>query len=383
MVFEVVAMPEIDVPEVAFPFIVFSMCAVGLLVLSVQYWAQGTMRWMSGQAVFPTPEPRQLQRWGVVDLVFAFLVVVGLQMFAAYSGVLLHIGTRPAPDGELGLSLITWISAIQTFAAFIVTAFIARRCGVKASSIGWSLSRITHDIRLGLKAFIVLAPPIYFLMSVVHWLSGQEYKHPIHEMASQDPWMLLPALFLAVILAPLGEEFAFRVLLQGFLESLSIGRFNVEKFFIGRVDDTDSQTLYESKNIQAAPEVIVSSNLSSAEWSNPYATSTTVLDGHEIPSFDPSYSEHPSVPLAVDISSEVAVETSLPWWPMFVSGLIFGLAHFEYGMSWIPLTVLGIALGWLYRITNRIWPSLVVHFCVNALSMIGFSLSVLFGEPHV
>ena len=75
------------------------------------------------------------------------------------------------------------------------------------------------------------------------------------------------------------------------------------------------------------------------------------------------------------------METVLPWWPVFVSGILFGLAHFEYGMSWVPLIVLGIVLGWLYRVTNRIWPSLIVHFLVNATSMTGFALTVLFGDP--
>jgi len=382
MVFEVVAMQETDVPEVALPMIVFSMCIAGLLALSARYWVQGLMRWMTGQAVFPKPEPRRIQRWGFVDLIFALLAVVGLQLVGFYSGVLFQIGDRPGPDGQPGLNLMTWISAVQTFAAIMVTVFIATRCSVSASSIGWSLARLSYDTRLGFKAFVVLAPPVYLLMIVVTLLSGQEYKHPIHEMASDNPWMLLPAVFMAVVLAPIGEEFAFRVLLQGFLESLSVGRFSVEKFFLGRVFDPELRICETIAIDRSVPEFQATSNPSISDSSNPYVAMSTTLDDDKQPIVGSLFGERLSADESVDSTDQTITETSLPWWPMIVSGLLFGLAHIEYGMSWIPLTVLGIALGWLYRVTNRIWPSLVVHFCVNATSMIGFSLTVLFGDPH-
>jgi membrane protease YdiL (CAAX protease family) len=372
-------MQETDVPKVALPFIVFSMGILGLLILSARFWLQGLMLWVAGRPVFPKPESRSMQRWGFVDLAFAFALVVGLQLAAAYSARLLHIGPRPGPDGEMGLMLVTWVSAIQTLAVGLTTVFIAQRCNIATSSIGWSIARLFYDLRLGVKAFIIMAPPVYLLMIIVTWLSGREYEHPIHKMASDDPWMLLPAIFMAVILAPLGEEFAFRVLLQGFLESLSVGRFSLEKFFVGRAFDSGSQLplAVESQPIDSEFDVI--QNPRPDAILNPYEASNA-LDSQASSPIEPAYLGTSSGD-PFGSSEDVANSPRLPWWPMVVSGLLFGLAHFEYGMSWIPLSVLGIALGWLYRITNRIWPSLVVHFCINATSMIGFSLSVLFGDP--
>ncbi len=330
VVVEVTPMQQSEIPEIALPFAIFTMCLLGLLALSARLWLKGTLLWITGQVVLPQPEPRRMQCWGFVDLIVAFFVVAGLHKVAASTGTMFRIAPPPIPGGELDLRMIAWISTVQSLAMIVVTAFIVLRCGVKTANIGWSLARWFSDLRLGINAFIVLAPPVYLLMIAVTWLSGHDYKHPIHEMAGKDPWLLLPAIFLAVILAPLSEEFAFRVLLQGFLESLSVGRFSIEKFFFGRLPVEQPDEL----PVELPDEQQVSLN-----------------------------------------------EPTLPWWPVIVSGILFGLAHFEYGMSWIPLIVLGIALGWLYRVTNRIWPCLVVHFCVNATSMIGFTLTVLYGDP--
>ena len=294
----------------------------------------------------PTPEPRQLQRWGLVDLIFAFLAVLGVQLFASVTGIMLQIGTRPTADGDLDMRLVTWISIIQPIAIVFICMFIGLRCRVKFAALGWSLNRWIQDLRLGVITFVVIAPPMYILMAVVTLFSGKEYSHPIQEMVNKDHWMLIPAILMAVALAPLGEEFVFRVLLQGFLESMSKGRFRLEKFMLGRIHVDELQAI------------------------DPQAVDPQAVDPQAV---DPQAID----PQAVD----TPMETVLPWWPVFVSGILFGLAHFEYGMSWVPLIVLGIVLGWLYRVTNRIWPSLIVHFLVNATSMTGFALTVLFGDP--
>ncbi len=66
-----------------------------------------------------------------------------------------------------------------------------------------------------------------------------------------------------------------------------------------------------------------------------------------------------------------------PLWPALVTGVLFGLAHLGYGLSFIPLIVLGIILGLLYRATHSIWPSLMVHFILNSSSMIALGIGIL------
>jgi membrane protease YdiL (CAAX protease family) len=371
-------MQEAEIPQVALPFVIFSMFLFGVLLLSVWYWIQGLLRWTSGLAVLPKAELHPIQRWGLIDLMLAFVVVVGLQWVAIESGVLLRIGPRPKSQGDIGLILTTWVYAIMTLAVVVMTYAIAQRCKVTASSIGWSTARLLDDIRLGLKAFIVVIPVVYTLMIAATLLSGKGYEHPIQKMASEDPRLLLAAIFMTVILAPIGEEFLFRVLLQGVLESVSVGRFSFEKLFFGRVSEQTATigTFSDSEpsTSQLGDEFPRSTSLTSTYIEvplNPYETHASI-DAIET---------KPRAEAYLGASELEEVKASPPWWPIILSGVLFGLAHFEYGMSWIPLSVLGIVLGWLYRVTNRIWPSLVVHVCINATSMIGFSLTVLFGDP--
>ncbi len=326
-----------------------------------------------------------MQGWGLVDLIFTIFVVVGLQVMAAIAGFMLQIGPRPGRDESLSLPMMAWISTVQSLALVIVSFFIALRLGIKATSVGWSLGRIFQDIWLGILAFIVIAPPMYLLMVIVTKWSGTEYSHPIQEMASENPWLLIPAMFMAVILAPIGEEFVFRVLLQGFLESMSKGRFTIEKLLLGRrnapaqepsrpfgFDDVSKSSLPDGLQIDYVNPYVITNPTINIE------TQSDRVDASHLNSMNASDDECFVRKDSTDMNGMV---TSLPWWPIFVSGILFGLVHFEYGMSWIPLSILGIALGWLYRVTNRIWPSLVVHICVNSTSMIGFALTVFFGDP--
>jgi membrane protease YdiL (CAAX protease family) len=69
--------------------------------------------------------------------------------------------------------------------------------------------------------------------------------------------------------------------------------------------------------------------------------------------------------------------TRRPWWPILVSGTLFGLMHYSYGLSWAPLILLGFVLGFLYRATHRIWPSLFFHVIFNSMAICSMALQIL------
>jgi membrane protease YdiL (CAAX protease family) len=60
--------------------------------------------------------------------------------------------------------------------------------------------------------------------------------------------------------------------------------------------------------------------------------------------------------------------------PIVASALVFAAMH--QGADRIALFVLALFLGFLYRQTHRIFPSLVVHACINALAIAGLWLGV-------
>ena len=65
-----------------------------------------------------------------------------------------------------------------------------------------------------------------------------------------------------------------------------------------------------------------------------------------------------------------------PWWPIGVSAIFFSLMHLSHGPDWIPLLVLSLGLGYLYRQTHRLLPCIVVHFLLNLVSFSLFLVEV-------
>lgn len=60
--------------------------------------------------------------------------------------------------------------------------------------------------------------------------------------------------------------------------------------------------------------------------------------------------------------------------PILISSALFAVMH--QGADRVALFVLALFLGFLYRQTHRIFPSLVVHACINALAVLALALGV-------
>jgi membrane protease YdiL (CAAX protease family) len=60
--------------------------------------------------------------------------------------------------------------------------------------------------------------------------------------------------------------------------------------------------------------------------------------------------------------------------PILISSALFSVMH--QGADRVALFVLALFLGFLYRQTHRIFPSLVLHACINALAVLALALGV-------
>jgi len=52
----------------------------------------------------------------------------------------------------------------------------------------------------------------------------------------------------------------------------------------------------------------------------------------------------------------------------FLSSIIFGLAHLDL-VAFIPTSILGFLLAYMYHRSNSIWPGIILHVLVNALGL--------------
>lgn len=88
-------------------------------------------------------------------------------------------------------------------------------------------SPITRQIRDGTYAFLLALGPVYLTILATAPFRSLEAQHPIIKLLRDDPNFAVIGLafLLAVVMAPLFEELAFRVVIQGWLQSQSTPMF--------------------------------------------------------------------------------------------------------------------------------------------------------------
>lgn len=113
---------------------------------------------------------------------------------------------------------VTAISRVLSLgAAFALLLLLVR---ATPANMGLSRSHAAGDVMLGVVAFFAVAVPIYYLQYVLaQWYPE---KHPLIRTLTKnhDGGLFLFAAVVAVIIAPLTEEFLFRSFLQGWLEKI-------------------------------------------------------------------------------------------------------------------------------------------------------------------
>jgi membrane protease YdiL (CAAX protease family) len=171
-------------------------------------------------------------------------------------------------------------------------------------------------------------------------LPNELTKHPLVEMlATSDPdvIVLVLATVMAVVAAPIGEEIAFRLLLQGWLEKWEDRRLG------WRNPPLAEPPLGEKLDPGAGLET------------TSHVTEVEVIE---------------LVPIEVEPPKVGVGGLPYGWTPIIFSSMLFAAAHIGYGPEPIPLFVLALVLGYVYQRTHRIIPCIVAHALFNLLSMV-------------
>jgi len=324
--------------------------ALMVVLAGVWGWIGVLRRWRAGKSILPS-EPRRPVPWGLLDLVFTvfvFFALQGLGLLLARQAFNVDPSLDLAemtPRARAVVLLSGAVSSLLTSA--ISLAVIKLRTGAGWSDMGIELRQVASDVCLGLAAFVMLAPPVYAVqMVLVQWFSSQ---HPLIELLKEnpDPAFLAVSGFTAVLVAPVAEEYFFRVLLQGWMEKA----FSI----FGRLpslpvaDSVDDRTCEEPYQLERDE--------------NPYAPPrvTTELQKDEV---------------APDAMPEQHGQGRVLAVPIVASAAVFAAMHASHGPDPIPLFLLAVGLGYLYQRTHRILPCIVVHFLLNACSLGALTLEI-------
>lgn len=340
-------------------------------------WIAALLRLHRGQPIVRCA-PRPPVPWGLIDLLLMFFIVGGL-MYAAQMFV---VSRWNIPlDGKLEnlkteqMAAVLLANSLATLVSCLVSMVLVRvRAGARLSDLGLVAAEFWNDVQLGGIAFVMLAPPMYFLQFVLTQI--WPYKHPVQDLLLRqaDASMLLVTLVAAVVVAPFAEEMFFRVLLQGWFENASVmARKSLGLTFGLRDVDGDE--------LQRDWQAVMVGNASGQALLEPVAPmvekppapiesppSANITSDSENPYASPSTDCAIAAPAAAMPTAKTR-EFRPGYVPIVLSAAIFAGMHFGHGPAPIPLFFLAIGLGYLYRQTHRATPSIVVHLLINSVSM--------------
>jgi membrane protease YdiL (CAAX protease family) len=333
-----------------------------LFVGSLGIWALIIQRWRRGAAIVPH-EPRRPVPWKGVDLAIVLLVSLLVEGVGQQALLRMHNDEPPvktSPSGattehlvkpamaaaekvaensplgprDLALSLVV---ELLTFGVGV--GWVVYRVRATPRDLGFDLSHFGSDLLLGGATFLATVLPVYKLQELLS-KQVEPYQHPLIKAVMNRPDALMLALTCAaaVLVAPLAEEFFFRVLVQGCFEAVEAKRRLLE------------WAVRSAARRSASP---AQPNGGSAGQASETSSSTAPIGLAR--------------PAASDV--ELVAASGPTSWPIIVTSTIFALMHWQYGMSSFPLFFFALGLGYVYQRTHRIWPSLVAHLLLNGTSM--------------
>ncbi len=251
-----------------------------------------------------------------------FLLVFGVYIFVVSLLAALAIGApeMKSLSAQLLLNTLGGLIAVGGSVAVMEksTPGAIRRLGLVPT---WP------DARLGLFATVMILPPTMLISGIVSNLV--EYHHPVLDSLKAEPGigLFVSMLIGTALVTPFVEEFLFRVLLQGGLQSLA-----------DRTTHSPSVELVSTPTHDTNPYSVTTSEFET--------TSSDEISRDDAKSFRPT-----------------------SWWPIVVASLVFASLHLGQGAAPIPLFFLSLGLGFLYRQTGNITACFVVHAVLNFITL--------------
>ncbi len=185
------------------------------------------------------------------------------------------------------------------------------------AELGFHRGRFDGNVALGVLAALFLAP-IVFAIQLVAVQIWKPNEHPLQKMlmSDNDPKVLVLAFVSAVILAPLAEEILFRGIFQGWLERMANRKPTPDEIGLELLDPVDPKTL----------------------------------------SIRPDR-----------FGSAVA---------LIVPAVLFAAVHGGQWPAPIPLVILALGLGYLYRRTGGLIAPIALHATFNGISTVLLIIAV-------
>jgi membrane protease YdiL (CAAX protease family) len=348
-----------------------SLLSFAFLLANVVVWGRVIARWVAGKPAIVF-EPRRPVPWGPADA--AVILAVWFVLMATLP-LLCHrwlVGEAIAPDpskiDNLRVSMLGTLLA-NLGSITLGAAWLAAR-GARPGDFGLTRREAWRDLRLGALAFVAAVVPVYAVQRVLveFWPS----KHPLVSLLEKSPdgWIIALAVLSAAIVAPIVEEFLFRLVLQGAIETAEL------RAVVGMGPATQAGDHASANRPQAgvnefaettgAADAGLGENLEPpGEFANPYRAPGADSDA---PHAGPAAEDPRTLVRSLPDSKVWGLPMGV--WPMTISATLFALLHAGHGPDPIPLLLLALIMGYLYRQTHRVLPSIVLHMALNSCGLL-------------
>jgi membrane protease YdiL (CAAX protease family) len=325
--------------------LLLNLLFISVIGLSFVVWPQLLARLLRvGLAETPPFEPRQPAPWNVLDVLAIAVAYILVQAGVINAALTLFERHRADEFTVSDQALALGGNAVGNLIIVAAAAVYLRlRTGASATDLGWSPRYLSRDLRTGWFWFGVVVVPTYALQLALTQLVPS--RHPVVEVLQElrGPATMALSFIVAVIVAPIAEEFLFRGVLQGALEALYTPAERSEGAPIVEVTGLNAATIAELPTLAEEPVQLPTID-------NPYAPPALYT------------APAPSHPVPADARPSAFL-------PIFSSSLIFAALHYGHGPDPIPLFFLSLVLGWLYRQTHRLMPGVVLHATLNFVSL--------------
>lgn len=285
-------------------------------------------------------EPRSPVPWGAGASLLALTIV----LIAAVNFV--SGAEQPNLDGISPLEMAEEI-AKSAFLMLLITSVAVILVGA-TSGASWrdfglpgKVSGFIRDGKFGVLGWLSTMIPVYGIQALLIHQFKQPSNHPLLKMLLQEPTpiLIIAGFLMAVIVAPICEELAFRLFLQGSLEKWEATRVAVNSTSRDATIRSDAQEATDAKLISTSlsnsdtlvapkPTFLLTTKPPQGGWGLPYG-----------------------------------------WVPIGVSSFLFAFAHLGHGPDPVAIFFLAIILGYTYHQTHRIIPCIVTHMLFNGWSM--------------
>lgn len=294
--------------------------------------------------------------WGPIGafLALGFLLLALLQVGVG-SGPVDRVREADTVTSGDYLQMAVVSSVLNLMFVGAVGVYFHRGRGATWEDLGLPVdsAELLHDLGIGVLAALAALLPIYALQAVLVFGVGIKSEHPTLLMLLQDSnvLVLLAAWFSAGVVAPIFEEFIFRLLFQGWLERVEDEALGVAGKL--ELEERDQQAARDEFDITEQSEQV------HADDDNPFASP-------QIQTLRRLRRRRGAPPTPPD---ETVAGLPYGWAPVLISSFVFALVHLPQGAAVGPLFVFALILGYLYQRTHRITPSIFAHMAFNTISL--------------